>query len=173
MFYHRVQSTNQQINRSFCDIVLGDVCETNIDECASNPCLNGATCYDLVNGYRCACESAYTGRTCSLSYCRDNNPCRNGATCHGAGRCLCPAGFVGADCSIARCDILDCHNGGSCVNGSCVCPAGIIGANCDIVQCSLMMCMVRVDNRLLCPFSSFAVLFLQSLLISYQHLLST
>jgi len=128
-------------------IVVGAVCETNIDDCAINPCQNNGTCYDLVNGYRCSCMPEYVGSTCSQAYCGANNPCRNGATCHGAGRCLCPPGFVLADCSVDRCDLLDCQNGGSCVNGSCVCPPGVIGANCDVVQCSVTACMVRYNNR--------------------------
>ena len=31
----------------------GKVCDVNVDECASQPCANGATCRDLINGYTC------------------------------------------------------------------------------------------------------------------------
>ena len=141
-------------------VVLGAVCETNVDECASNPCLNSGTCYDLVNGYSCSCTPEYVGRTCSELYCRTNNPCRNGGTCYSAGWCLCPPHFVGADCSVDRCDLLDCKNGGSCIDGSCVCPPGIIGANCDLVQCSLVICMVPFDSSIAHIFNLFGGLIL-------------
>ena len=42
-----------------CDILLID-----IDECSSNPCMNGATCTDAVNSYTCACVAGYTGTHC-------------------------------------------------------------------------------------------------------------
>ena len=37
---------------------------TDIDECASNPCVNDATCVDNVNGYTCNCAVGYTGTHC-------------------------------------------------------------------------------------------------------------
>lgn len=35
-------------------------CETNIDECLPQPCVNGGTCVDLVDGYRCQCGAEFT-----------------------------------------------------------------------------------------------------------------
>lgn len=37
---------------------------TDIDECASGPCLNGGICRDKVNGYECICTSAFSGIIC-------------------------------------------------------------------------------------------------------------
>ena len=34
------------------------------NECASDPCQNGGTCEDLMNGYRCKCPPEYQGRNC-------------------------------------------------------------------------------------------------------------
>lgn len=36
---------------------------TDIDECASSPCVHGS-CEDLVAGYNCSCEAGYTGTMC-------------------------------------------------------------------------------------------------------------
>ena len=37
---------------------------TDIDECKSNPCRNGATCANEIGGYSCKCMEGYTGQTC-------------------------------------------------------------------------------------------------------------
>ena len=42
----------------------GAQCEKNIDDCASNPCLNGGECIDEVNGYTCECEDGFSGDNC-------------------------------------------------------------------------------------------------------------
>ena len=34
----------------------GDTCSVNIDDCQSEPCLNGATCEDRINAYVCHCH---------------------------------------------------------------------------------------------------------------------
>ena len=34
------------------------------DECASDPCMNSATCVDQVNQYSCTCDAGYEGTHC-------------------------------------------------------------------------------------------------------------
>ena len=41
----------------------GDKCETNINECSSNPCINGK-CLDGINEYTCQCNPGYYGQNC-------------------------------------------------------------------------------------------------------------
>ena len=41
----------------------------DVDECASNPCQNGATCTDDVNGYTCWCKMGYAGTSCQTGGC--------------------------------------------------------------------------------------------------------
>ncbi len=51
----------------------------DIDECASNPCLNGASCVDKFNAFECQCLSGFRGAQCQLSVdeCQ-YQPCMNG-----------------------------------------------------------------------------------------------
>ena len=39
----------------------------DINECSSNPCLNGGSCTDQVNGYVCSCQPGYAGDRCQTS----------------------------------------------------------------------------------------------------------
>ena len=41
----------------------------DIDDCASNRCLNGGTCRDGINSFTCSCVAGYTGNTCQFSKC--------------------------------------------------------------------------------------------------------
>ena len=38
--------------------------ESDIDECASNPCLNDGTCTDRVNSFTCGCVLGFRGTRC-------------------------------------------------------------------------------------------------------------
>ena len=41
---------------------------SDIDDCATRPCLNGATCLDRVNGFVCICAPGYTGPYCQTGW---------------------------------------------------------------------------------------------------------
>ena len=43
---------------------ISDIVLVDINECSSNPCMNGATCTDAVNAYTCGCVAGYTGSHC-------------------------------------------------------------------------------------------------------------
>ena len=42
---------------------------SDIDECASFPCVNNGTCEDHMDGYICLCEAGYTGVNCETGNC--------------------------------------------------------------------------------------------------------
>ena len=43
---------------------------TDIDECTSDPCQNGATCNDGTNSYTCSCAVGFRGDHCEGRYCK-------------------------------------------------------------------------------------------------------
>ncbi|XP_071853924.1 uncharacterized protein [Apostichopus japonicus] len=76
-------------------------------QCLSEPCQNGATCFDVSANYTCLCSTGYTGRNCNelepIDPCEDR-PCENQGTCvvlsltAGSYICLCVQGFTGSNC---------------------------------------------------------------------------
>ncbi|NXP53717.1 SNED1 protein, partial [Heliornis fulica] len=112
-----------------------------IDECQSQPCLNGGRCKDRVAEFLCLCEPGYAGHRCEsdVDECQ-SEPCKNGGTCQdlpGSFGCYCPEGFVGTQCEteVDACESGPCRNGGECKSygGSylCVCPEGFFGYHCE------------------------------------------
>lgn len=41
----------------------GDLCDININDCLSNPCIHGK-CVDGIASYRCDCNKGYFGKQC-------------------------------------------------------------------------------------------------------------
>uniref|UniRef100_A0A9J8A3C5 Neurogenic locus notch homolog protein 1 n=1 Tax=Cyprinus carpio carpio TaxID=630221 RepID=A0A9J8A3C5_CYPCA len=143
-----------------CDLMvcvflhLGPNCQTNINECASNPCLNQGSCIDDVAGFKCNCMLPYTGEVCEsvLAPCAPRH-CKNGGVCRESEdfqsfSCACPAGWQGQTCEvdINECVRNPCTNGGVCENlrggYKCHCNPGFSGDLCqnDIDDCEPNPC---------------------------------
>ncbi|XP_012709063.2 protein crumbs homolog 1 isoform X1 [Fundulus heteroclitus] len=45
---------------------LGHRCEQEVDECESNPCLNGGYCRNLINRFVCVCDMSFAGDVCQM-----------------------------------------------------------------------------------------------------------
>ncbi|XP_078734164.1 protein crumbs homolog 2-like isoform X3 [Lampetra fluviatilis] len=72
----------------------GENCSVNLDECESQPCLNGGSCIDNIGSFSCECAPGFTGSLCreDVDECL-SSPCLNGGTCVdqiNGFRCLCP-----------------------------------------------------------------------------------
>lgn len=85
-----------------CHCVVGYTgkrCETDLDECESNPCVNG-TCVDVINGFQCNCDNGYEGDQCDVNIDEcSSSPCFLGVNCtdliFGFSCGACPDGYQG------------------------------------------------------------------------------
>lgn len=134
-----------------CDAYKGQYCE-ELDSChaSRNPCKNGATCQDIVDGvadsFNCSCVPGYEGTFCekNIDECQ-SNPCINGGFCSdyiNRYTCLCPPDIEGVNCEVVIKDLCadnPCANGGTCLrtgdkrrNYTCTCPPNFTGRNCTV-----------------------------------------
>ena len=140
----------------------GTQCEVNIDDCSSNPCINGI-CRDGISGYVCECDATQaTGYNCDVwcpsgltgDFCQntttrcDSSLCQNGGTCVEDGEkeegysCVCPPTHTGQACEQENtCDAVHCFNGGTCTaledgRYGCVCTEGFGGEKCQLLTVS-------------------------------------
>ncbi len=100
----------------------------DINECGSNPCLNGATCNNLVNEFNCSCAPGYDGKHCQTGK-------RRRVVDYVRGRC---EGInwlhIHSNLDVNECGSSPCSNGATCkdlVNGyNCSCAPGYDGTHC-------------------------------------------
>ncbi|XP_076046639.1 cell polarity complex component crumbs isoform X2 [Oratosquilla oratoria] len=131
----------------------GLYCDLDINECASNPCHNGAQCEHGIDTYDCRCTEGWEGPTCTedIDECASVRPCKNGANCinkPGSFICDCPDFFCGQTCQLSNPCIepeINCTNDGICIplcdeffpdsNNQtrmyCKCPEGWGGIDCS------------------------------------------
>ncbi|CAG2208894.1 Fibropellin-1,Protein jagged-2 [Mytilus edulis] len=132
-----VQSNTKKLSDTRCINVIA----WDIDECMSNPCMNGATCTDLVDGYTCSCIRGYNGTHCQLDIDECYNiPCYNNGTCVDgidSWTCQCLQGFGGVHCQtdIDDCVSDPCQHNGTCIDlvdgYKCQCTNDSKGDNCE------------------------------------------
>jgi len=126
----------------------GAECQTNINECAGNPCLNGAECVDGIAKYTCQCLPGFEGDRCetNIDECAVYQPCQNGAHCMDRINdytCQCQPNYGGKNCSVllTGCNSLSCFEGGTCIpylvgetdqRFNCTCMPGFDGERCQL-----------------------------------------
>ncbi|VDI63776.1 Hypothetical predicted protein [Mytilus galloprovincialis] len=89
---------NPCINRQRCIIALygNHVCVPVDDACATNnPCQNGGSCRNTVEGTRCVCPPGFSGESCEITLVVHHvGNCINGGTY----TCTCPGYYTGNKC---------------------------------------------------------------------------
>uniref|UniRef100_A0A8C3A7Z3 Crumbs cell polarity complex component 2b n=1 Tax=Cyclopterus lumpus TaxID=8103 RepID=A0A8C3A7Z3_CYCLU len=151
-----------QFNEFNCSCIAGwegELCEMEVNECSSGPCVYG-TCKDLLADYHCDCAPGYTGKDCQdeVDNCVEFR-CVNGGTCVDtveAHTCSCPTGYIGKRCQWrfppVACDAkTECLNGGVCIGGdsggNCTCKPGYTGARSNGHYYIITFCPVLLQKE--------------------------
>ncbi|XP_072025991.1 uncharacterized protein [Amphiura filiformis] len=131
---------------------------TDIDECASEPCTNEATCEDGISGYICRCIAGYMGTNCEqgINEC-DSMPCLNGGLCVddiNGYRCQCLPGWRGTLCEIYWSDwsawsscSRSCDSGRESRTRHCVGGYSCVGSPNEERDCNTQICPHWSDWR--------------------------
>ena len=129
----------------------GELCETNINDCAGVNCSEHGHCEDGVDPFSCQCDVGYTGEFCVT----DINDCA-GVNCSGHGQCVdgnnsftcsCDIGYTGELCEtdIDDCVEVNCGHNAYCIDGinSYTCKCNDTNNDCKegIVHSLLLNCI--------------------------------
>ncbi|CAH1774358.1 unnamed protein product, partial [Owenia fusiformis] len=121
----------------------GERCETEINECESDPCQNNGTCEEFVDAFECKCQPGFSGMNCEIPPPCLSEPCQNNGTCRensSSFSCVCLDGFTGTFCEIKSIDVCDdniCENNSTCKTSNvideylCECMDGFNGTYCE------------------------------------------
>lgn len=116
----------------------GALCDRDLDDCASQPCRNGATCRDRLDAFLCECAPGWTGPTCAEGERRPPTPAQlppptgrtDRATLADVDECAAPSGAGAAEGAAGP-----CVNAAACSNTpggyACACLAGWTGRDCE------------------------------------------
>lgn len=148
IFTHEFNYANASGYECMCKTgTIGENCEINIDECASNPCYEG-TCKDKIGKYECECNKGFEGVNCQhdIDECSRYKPCEHGTCMDGRADyyCSCEQHWGGKNCTVELigCRNNLCQNNGVCkpylINETehkfnCSCPDGYHGDTCNFI----------------------------------------
>ncbi len=100
-------------------------CQTDVNECSSQPCANGGSCVDQVNGWTCRCAPGFAGINWYVAFAVYGCSVLCTQT---AGVCGCVCVWWCSQSDLDECVSNPCVSGGVCsdrVNGYvCLCPPG-------------------------------------------------
>ncbi|XP_018392761.1 PREDICTED: sushi, von Willebrand factor type A, EGF and pentraxin domain-containing protein 1-like [Cyphomyrmex costatus] len=131
--------------------------DEEIDDCRTDPCLNGGQCLREESGYICECHEYYVVSKCEKfkDPC-DSSPCLNEGTCTTQQHpnnsityeCACKSSYTSNNCEIYvdECYTNPCQNGGKCMSTendfNCECRDGFEGQFCEVSMdhCEHMPC---------------------------------
>ncbi|CAF4553802.1 unnamed protein product [Rotaria sp. Silwood1] len=133
-------STDTWFNCRCVGTYTGNRCETSMLNPCGGLCMNGSPCNNGV----CVCPVQYTGTFCGFDNPCYNQICRNNGICSVISNttsvsftCTCSSSYTGQYCEIllniqmnGSC-LVECMNGGSCINGMCMCTSQYVGPSCQ------------------------------------------
>ena len=141
--------------RALCEIREGGRCNIDINECASHPCVHGATCTDsaqgnssndatqvVVDAYSCACKSGFANGICNYAYIQ---PYTGACAVQTGGRCNIDVNECSSNPCMHTADCYESMSDGSVGPGyfSCSCKPGYNGIQCEnnINECNSSPCV--------------------------------